>query len=116
MKMQVIPFSLLMMIVRMHSCIFAFPIEHAQLGRDSFIVRSVAAWTDGDVDQALEARSHLRLWPLDEHNAALLNEVHPRGYSQSNEPYELYDLYVLEKVEAVHQYFSKLLLNHFLAW
>jgi len=43
----------------------------------------VLPWTPNDPEQALEARQKLQTWPLDEHNAALLNEVHPRGYDTS---------------------------------
>lgn len=54
---------------------------------------TTAAWTAGDAQQAQEAASQLDVWPLDEYNAALLNEVHPRGYVQSCEtPHEEYDL------------------------
>ena len=48
-------------------------------------------WTAGDPEQALEAKK-LDVWPLDEANAALLNEVHPRGYEKSSEPHPVYDL------------------------
>ena len=41
-------------------------------------------WTANDPEQTKEARN-LDVWPLDEHNAALLNEVHPRGYKSSTE-------------------------------
>jgi hypothetical protein len=44
------------------------------------------AWTENDPDQILEAKK-LDVWPLDEFNAALLNEVHPRGYEKSSEPH-----------------------------
>mmetsp|Transcript_22717 Transcript_22717/g.43152 ORF Transcript_22717/g.43152 Transcript_22717/m.43152 type:complete len:579 (-) Transcript_22717:18-1754(-) len=54
---------------------------------------STTRWTAGDVEQAKEAASKLDVWPLDEYNAALLNEVHPRGYVKSCEtPHEEYDL------------------------
>jgi len=54
---------------------------------------TTSSWTAGDVEQAKEAASNLDVWPLDEYNAALLNEVHPRGYVQSCEtPHEEYDL------------------------
>lgn len=49
-------------------------------------------WISGDPEQELEARTKLRVWPLDEYNALLLNEVHPQGYEKSNEPHEVYDL------------------------
>lgn len=48
-------------------------------------------WIPGEHDQ--QAREQLNVWPLDEHNAALLNEVHPRGFVQSDTtPHEVYDL------------------------
>lgn len=46
-------------------------------------------WTPGQHDD--DARQRLHIWPLDEHNAALLNEVHPRNYQQ-NKMHEIYDL------------------------
>jgi hypothetical protein len=49
-------------------------------------------WTTGDPKQAEEAKE-LKIWPLDEHNAALLNQVHPRAYIKSTEEtHEVYDL------------------------
>ncbi|KAG7369729.1 dihydrolipoyl dehydrogenase [Nitzschia inconspicua] len=41
---------------------------------------STSEWTPGDVEQAKEAREKLDIWPLDEYNCKLLNEVHPRNY------------------------------------
>jgi hypothetical protein len=50
-------------------------------------------WTAGDSEQAQQAATQLDIWPLDEYNAALLNEVHPRGYVKSVEtPHEEYDI------------------------
>lgn len=58
-------------------------------------------WTAGDLEQEKEAREELDVWPLDEYNAALLNQVHPRGYVQSHEqPHEVYDLI------AIGEYFN----------
>ena len=49
-------------------------------------------WTENDPSQ-VEAAKSLDVWPLDKHNAALLNEVHPLGYKKSpNAPHEIYDL------------------------
>jgi pyruvate/2-oxoglutarate dehydrogenase complex dihydrolipoamide dehydrogenase (E3) component len=48
-------------------------------------------WIAGSADQAEEARKTLNVWPLDEYNAELLNEVHPRDH-QSKEPHKEYDL------------------------
>jgi len=45
------------------------------------------SWKANDPEQALEAKTKLNVWPLDEHNAALLNEVHPRDYEKSAEPH-----------------------------
>ena len=58
----------------------------------STIMSSSSPWTPGDASQAEEAKK-LEIWPLDEHNAKLLNEVHPRGeYQTTKEPYPVYDL------------------------
>lgn len=52
-----------------------------------------SSWVPGNRDQEREAKEKLEIWPLDEHNAALLNEVHPYNYVQSTEtPHEIYDL------------------------
>lgn len=50
-------------------------------------------WTPGNPQHEAEAKK-LDVWPLDASNAALLNEVHPRGYVQSSNasPEEVYDL------------------------
>ena len=44
---------------------------------------NVVFWKANDPEQAVEAQTTLQIWPLDEYNAALLNEVHPRNYVQS---------------------------------
>jgi len=53
-------------------------------------------WKASDPEQAMEARESLHIWPLDEANAMLLNQVHPRSYdletSASSLPHKLYDL------------------------
>lgn len=50
-------------------------------------------WTAGDAAHAKEAATRLEVWPLDEYNAALLNQVHPRNYGQSTDtPHDVYDL------------------------
>jgi pyruvate/2-oxoglutarate dehydrogenase complex dihydrolipoamide dehydrogenase (E3) component len=52
-----------------------------------------SSWTPGDPEQAQDARSRLDVWPLDEYNAELLNQVHPRVYDKHDEkPHEIYDL------------------------
>ena len=51
------------------------------------------SWTPLDPDQIEEAKERLEVWPLDEYNAKLLNEVHPLGYQRSSDqPHEVYDL------------------------
>jgi len=52
----------------------------------------LSPWKVEDIDQGKEAKSKLDIWPLDEHNTILLNEVHPRNYQNSSEPHDLYDL------------------------
>jgi len=52
-----------------------------------------AGWKPDNPEHVQDARSKLSVWPLDEYNAVLLNEVHPRDYSSStDQPYERYDL------------------------
>ena len=57
----------------------------------NLVIMTSGKWTAGSPEQAEEARKTLKVWPLDVHNAELLNEVHPRSY-ESKEPYEEYDL------------------------
>ena len=52
-------------------------------------------WTPADESQAKEARSKLDVWPLDEYNALLLNQVHPIDYPAPKEIPEEYDLVVI---------------------
>lgn len=40
-------------------------------------------WIPNDPQQSAEAKKSLDIWPLDEYNAKLLNEVHPRNYIRS---------------------------------
>lgn len=47
------------------------------------ISNDLAPWTPSNPDHVLEAKK-LDVWPLDEYNAGLLNEVHPRGYTKSH--------------------------------
>jgi pyruvate/2-oxoglutarate dehydrogenase complex dihydrolipoamide dehydrogenase (E3) component len=49
-------------------------------------------WVAGDKEQAQQAREQFEIWPLDEHNAELLNQVHPRDYASLKEPHAVYDL------------------------
>ncbi|CAB9508362.1 Dihydrolipoyl dehydrogenase [Seminavis robusta] len=48
-------------------------------------------WTADDPQDAAQARSKLNVWPLDEHNAVLLNQVHPKEFQDAT-PHEEYDL------------------------
>lgn len=57
----------------------------------NFVVMSSGKWIADSPEQAEDARNTLNIWPLDVHNAELLNEVHPRNY-ESKEPHEEYDL------------------------
>jgi pyruvate/2-oxoglutarate dehydrogenase complex dihydrolipoamide dehydrogenase (E3) component len=41
-------------------------------------------WIPFDETQAKEAREQLEIWPLDEPNCELLNQVHPRNYISNN--------------------------------
>jgi hypothetical protein len=67
-------------------------------------------WTANDPEQAKEAKE-LRVWPLDGANAALLNEVHPRGYVRSDEPHEIYDLIAIGAGAGMSKWL--VLKNHF---
>ena len=50
-------------------------------------------WEPDNPDHVEDARAKLNVWPLDEYNAVLLNEVHPRDYATSTDkPHEIYDL------------------------
>mmetsp|Transcript_25033 Transcript_25033/g.51178 ORF Transcript_25033/g.51178 Transcript_25033/m.51178 type:complete len:668 (+) Transcript_25033:59-2062(+) len=51
-----------------------------------------AAATSSTDPQAIEARKSLNLWPLDDANTILLNEVAPRNYVNPSDPLPLYDL------------------------
>lgn len=54
---------------------------------------TTSSWNPGNPEQEREARETLAIWPLDEYNAALLNQVHPYKYIRSTEtPHEVYDL------------------------
>ena len=60
----------------------------------SIRMSSSTEWVLGNDDQAKEAKEELEIWPLDEHNVKLLNEVHPRNFVTSMEdaPHPEYDL------------------------
>jgi hypothetical protein len=49
------------------------------------VMAAVSPWSYRDPAQAVEAREQLRVWPLDEANAAYLDQVHPRGYTASTD-------------------------------
>jgi len=51
-------------------------------------------WTASDPDHVDDAKKQLQVWPLDEYNAHLLDEVHPRQYDDASEegPHDVYDL------------------------
>ncbi|CAJ1954847.1 unnamed protein product [Cylindrotheca closterium] len=53
---------------------------------------SNGSWSVGDADQEEAARKEFEIWPLDESNVKLLNQVHPRTYKSTDEPPEVYDL------------------------
>ena len=54
---------------------------------------SSSRWEPDNPIHAKDARDKLNVWPLDEYNAVLLNEVHPRDYTTSTDkPHEIYDL------------------------
>lgn len=55
---------------------------------------STKEWVENDSEQAKEAREELGIWPLDEHNVKLLNEVHPRAFvtEMKDAPHPEYDL------------------------
>ena len=51
-----------------------------------------SATDNRDSAQAVEARKSLTIWPLDEPNTVLLNEVAPRNYTNPTNPHDVYDL------------------------
>ena len=52
----------------------------------------VGRWVAGESSQ-IDLAKKLDVWPLDEYNAALLNEVHPLDYTSSTEtPHDVYDI------------------------
>lgn len=56
---------------------------------------SSSPWSPADSSAdplAKEARENLNVWPLDDHNTVLLNEVAPRDYTNPADPLPLYDL------------------------
>jgi len=61
--------------------------------RDTCKKMTSSEWTQNDAAQEKIAKENLGIWPLDEYNAKLLNEVHPRDFvSSAVEPHEEYDL------------------------
>ena len=69
---------------------------HSQTSESSPATMSAApsngSWCVGDADQEDVARKELEIWPLDEGNVKLLNQVHPRSYQSTEKPHETYDL------------------------
>ena len=55
----------------------------------------MTTWTAHDPQQTQQAKEQLRIWPLDEYNAELLNQVHPINYVSKQKPHEVYDLVAL---------------------
>jgi Pyridine nucleotide-disulphide oxidoreductase len=54
---------------------------------------SSSSWKADDPQHVQDAKSRLEVWPLDEYNVKLLNEVHPRDYvASTTTPHEIYDL------------------------
>jgi hypothetical protein len=45
---------------------------------------SLSSWMIDNAEQAQIAQQKLEIWPYDASNIALLNEVHPYGYTQSS--------------------------------
>ena len=48
-----------------------------------------SATDNRDSTQAIEARKSLTIWPLDESNTILLNEVAPRNYTNPTQPNDI---------------------------
>eukprot|EP00980_Cylindrotheca_fusiformis_P002282 scaffold530_cov107-Cylindrotheca_fusiformis.AAC.6 len=49
-------------------------------------------WSTSDTSHKEQAREELDIWPLDESNTILLNQVHPRSYESKKDPHDVYDL------------------------
>ena len=82
--------------VLIHSFLFLLKPRRLCCQRNIMVLQDSQKWISGDAEQARFAKEHLDIWPLDEHNAALLNEVHPFKYTEStDEPHEVYDLIAL---------------------
>jgi len=48
------------------------------------VKRASTPWSTADPDHVRDAKKRLQVWPLDEYNAHLLDEVHPRDYYSSS--------------------------------
>jgi hypothetical protein len=87
--------ALVWLVPRPLSSSFAFSLAHSN-PQNHLLYQSMSSssWTADDSQQAVEARKELGVWPLDEHNAKLLNEVYPRGkyYPMTQTPHDVYDL------------------------
>jgi pyruvate/2-oxoglutarate dehydrogenase complex dihydrolipoamide dehydrogenase (E3) component len=75
------------------SAAFSLPRKAPSSSRSSLVTMasSKLKWTAGDTEQSQEAREQFDIWPLDEHNVDLLNQVHPRDF-KNQEPYPVYDM------------------------
>lgn len=75
---------------------FVVPVSSSSnISTPRHIQRNMASssWKAEEPEHAEDAKSRLEIWPLDEYNIQLLNEVHPRDYTASTEqPHALYDL------------------------
>ena len=74
--------------------------QKAKKGGVSLNMTTNKKWTTSNPDQAKQARDQLNIWPLDEFNALLLNEVHPVDYDITSSkqvlPHnDVYDLVVI---------------------
>ena len=51
-----------------------------------------SSWSTTDPSHSKAAKEHLKVWPLDNDNAKLLNEVHPKSWStEGTDPETVYD-------------------------
>ena len=46
---------------------------------------AVASWSPDDASDVKQVKEDLKVWPLDEYNVKLLNEVHPKSWEASGE-------------------------------
>jgi hypothetical protein len=48
------------------------------------LVEQATVWDSTNQNHVMEAKDKLQIWPLDEYNTILLNEVHPVNYNNNN--------------------------------